>query len=245
MSAITSVTTNFLADLPEEVSHNILLNLNVQQLGGFCLVSHQANRIASDDKLWERLVSGPATGIKAYVNSRSVRSLEEIREYLRVFMKNIQLNKKGVFICEFPFKPEFHITIGYKSGTISPNIVANSIEIATDPDFQLVCYFMAREHGEPEFGIDVQGGPSESFFVTTKVRLPKDGTHKMELARQLGQNVRARLEYLQNRSMFNRVIDAIDTLEDDPRFQRFSNAYTVACIAFSVIVLGLHFMRRR
>lgn len=245
MASVTKVKTHFLADLPEEATLNILSNLDMQSLGRFCQVSHAANRLASDDKLWEKLVSGPSTDIKAFVASHSVRSVEEISQYIQLFIKNIQLNKKGMFICEFPFNPKYHISIGYKSGSISPDIKENNKEIVTDHDFEVVCYYVAREQGEARLGLDIQKESSESFFVTTKILLPQNQIENMELARKIGANVKARLEYLKSRSTLNRIIDAIDALSDDPRFQRIETAVTVTAIALSVFILGAYFVRNR
>lgn len=206
------MSVNFLTYLPEETNLEILSYLDPQTVCRFCQVSHEANRLASDDRLWRALfpqAATPETDVKAYIESRAVKSIKEIQEYIQVFIENIQLNTKGSFFCQFPFNPKFHISIGYKSGTISPDIVANSREIVESPDFQLVCYFMKPEEDkQPHLGLDIQGGPSESFIVTTKILLPTSQQENMAIASSFGRNVRAHLVSLKTQSLFSRIFAA-------------------------------------
>lgn len=228
------MTIHFPEAFPEEISLNILANLDARCLGRFCRVSRSANRLASDDKLWKMLfaeLKTPSTEVKAHLYvflSRAVWSNEELLKRVQKFADKIQGNQLGMLKCKFPYNPDYWITVGYDyaSDFTNSNFGTKIGKIFRQSPSEEV-YFMKPLPASPP-GSSFDEIESKEFFVFSSGEvpsLPEFENHK--LSKEMTRKVSQRLEYLESRSSRNRIF------------------LTIGMIASSAFCLGLYFIRRK
>lgn len=94
--------------IPEELTLEMMSYLDVKDLGRCCRVSKEWQRVASDDILWRELgkralgwIAVPKTGIKKYLDSHCITSLQGFAERVKLFADNIPENTLGILRCVF------------------------------------------------------------------------------------------------------------------------------------------------
>lgn len=235
--------------LPDEVTLSILSNLGVQSLGRFCLVSHEANRLASDDKLWkpffpEEMI--PKSGVKAYLDAHGVGSEDQLIIRVQAFAEKIRWGQKGRL--DFHLS-DYNFVIRFISGDLplenAPNITAvMGGEMEYDLTEDILCLWAKRKEATPALCMKTSGYPGKTFLMILGTGIEPQVTEIGDIIKSRLDDLREEREEhkeeaeLENRSTLDWLLD----INDDPRF---SFALTVTSIAMSALLVGLYFWRRR
>jgi hypothetical protein len=204
-----------ISQMPAEIMHQIFSGLDERSLGRCTGVSRDWNRVASDDRLWKQLFPGigaPDKGVKAYIDSHSVKSFDEIVDRLQGLANKLSSREGVQFRCVFPFNPKCRVT------------AKNYSLIYAYPVKQEICIFLrafpVALHEITSYSISF-GGSTVSRF---KVVFPGDwnaNESKTERLRRV----------LENREQ--------QLIVQERRFRKLKNAapYVVAAASIALCVL--------
>ncbi|MEX1013053.1 MAG: F-box-like domain-containing protein [Waddliaceae bacterium] len=105
--------------LPQNCTRNILSFLDPQDLANFSQVSRVCREDASADRLWEdhfgEIKRPEGMSIQKYLGQHGVGSENQLIQRVQEFVNKVQINRRGVYECLFPFNPQYacRLEIGY------------------------------------------------------------------------------------------------------------------------------------
>jgi hypothetical protein len=103
-------TANFVSSGSRDIAFEIFKYCDAQTLGQCCKVNNDWKKIASDERLWKKILPEleipQGMTIKQFIDSRGVKSKDEVAQRAQEFFDKIQRNQKGIFVCLFPFNSE-------------------------------------------------------------------------------------------------------------------------------------------